>query len=118
MGDRLPGHRGAVILGAETVTVVRPPGTDDWGDPIPGSGTETAVEGCMVQPRTSTELVDGHDTVIIGFTVWMPPGTDVQPTDLIRYLGREYAVNGQPFRWRDFDGIEDHVQVELETVSG
>lgn len=105
-------------LGGETVTVVRPAGTDDWGDPIPGSGTETDVEGCMVQPRTSTELTESRDTVFIGFTVWMPPGTDVLSTDKVRYRGVEYVVNGEPFRWPDFSGVEDHVQVELEGVTG
>ena len=105
-------------LGGETVTIVRPAGTDDWGDPIPGSGAETDVAGCMVQPRTSTELNDSRDTVVIGLTVWMPPGTDVLATDRMRVGGREFAVNGEPFRWRDFSGAEDHVQVELEGVTG
>lgn len=105
-------------LGSQTVTVVRPPGRDRFGDVIPGSGGETAVAGCSVQPDASSELTDGRDAITTGLRAWLPAGTDVLATDRVRYDGELYAIDGRPSRWVDLDGVEDHVELRLTLVEG
>src|SRR5688500_8085352 len=103
-------------LGSQTLTLITPPGRDRFGDPIAGSGSETVVGGCSVQPDTTTELTDGRDTVTTGLRVWLPAGTEVSATTKARYDGRVYSVDGEPSRWVDLDGVDDHVEIRLRLV--
>lgn len=105
-------------LGSQTVTVVRGPGLDWQGDPLPDPPVEVDVAGCMVQPRTTNEQTDQRDTVRTGLTAWLPAGTDIRATDRVRYAGELHHVDGNPFRWVDFGGVEHHVEVDLRRVEG
>jgi hypothetical protein len=107
-----------MTLGSQTVVLVVEPGRDRFGDIIPGSGSETTVAGCMVQPDTTTEFTDGRDTTTTNLRAWLPAGTAVAATTKVRYDGRTYAVDGQPSRWIDFDGVDDHVELRLRIVEG
>jgi hypothetical protein len=112
------------VLGDHTVTIVRPPALDPYGDPLPGAAVETTVSGCFVQsrgagqPGASSELTDQRDTVITGMLVFMPSGTDVEPTDRVRWNGDLYAVEGEPDRWDDIRGNAHHIEVQLRRVEG
>lgn len=105
-------------LGEHTITVVRPPKQGPNGDPLPGTGTETDVDGCSIQPRVSTEDTAGRDTVISGLIAYVPAGSDIKPTDTIRWRGVAYAVDGDPGFWDDLTGSPDHIEVVLRKVSG
>jgi hypothetical protein len=105
-------------LGEQTITVVRPPKPGPNGDPLPGTGSTTDVDGCSVQPRTSTEATDGRDTVISGLIAYVPAGADIQATDKIRFRGVDYAVDGDPGYWDDLSAVADHIEVPLRRVSG
>jgi hypothetical protein len=106
-----------VILGSDTVTVLRGKSRDNWGDGQ-GSDTETDVSGCSVQPTSASEDTDSGDLLITNVTAYLPAGTDILATDRVRWLGDTYAVNGPPARWRDETGAEDHVQVQLLLKEG
>jgi hypothetical protein len=105
-------------LGSQTVTLVVEPGRDRFGDIIPGSGSETTVNGCMVQPDTTNEVTDGRDTITTSLRAWLPAGTVVAATAKVRYDGTLYSVDGEPSRWIDFEGVEDHVELRLRIVEG
>jgi hypothetical protein len=105
-------------LGAHTVTVIRPPAKDPYGDPLPGTGTETTVMGCYVQPRDSTEFTDARDTTVTDLLAFIPPGTDILATDQVRWNGALYQVNEDPARWDDIDGVPHHLEVTLRRVEG
>jgi len=107
-----------VNLGEHTITVVRPPTRGPDGDPVPGSGTSTDIEGCSVQPRTSTEDTAARNTVITGEVVYVPAGADIRPTDTIRFRDVAYAVDGDPGYWDDLNAVGDHIEVPLRRVSG
>lgn len=106
------------MLGGHTITVVRAAAPGPDGDPVPGAGSRTDVEGCSVQPRTSAEATDGRDTVITGLIVYVPAGADIRATDRIVWHDGTYAVDGDPGAWDDLDGAADHTEVLLRRVTG
>jgi hypothetical protein len=107
-------------LGRHTATVLRPVGQDEHGDPLIGDPTETVVAGTSMQPadRGGGELQDHRTTVIEELSWWVPPGTDVRPTDQVRYRGHVYDVHGRPQPWDDEAGRPHHIEVQLRRVTG
>lgn len=117
----------AFRLGNQSVYVVRaalvPDSRDnnlyrDWAH-----ATQTLVEGCMLQPFLTASRMSAEDNVEREFSrmqrrLWMPPGTDVLYTDRIVFNGDTYDVWGQPNRWFDFEGIEDHVEMLIVLREG
>ncbi|GAB1641766.1 hypothetical protein [Krasilnikovia sp. MM14-A1259] len=65
----------------DVVTVLRPAGADEYGNP--GSGW------------TSPAQLNGVG-FLTGDTVYMPPSADVQRGDRLRVTGRDYDVIGEP----------------------
>lgn len=103
----------------ETITVIRPPAKDKFGDPVAGSAAETAVPGCAFWPRTTTELLNGQNTLIEGLDVFFPPGTDVRATDRLRITGLIYEVDGDPGVWRsELTGTDAGIQASATRVTG
>ncbi|MBQ1047856.1 hypothetical protein KBX50_05205 [Micromonospora sp. C51] len=82
-----------------TITVIRPPGRDAFGDPLPGTAIETLVPGCLFAPGPSTENQIAAMQVDSDATIYAPPGVDVRPTDRIRVRGEVYEVAGKPQDW-------------------
>ncbi|MGY1439532.1 hypothetical protein ACW4TY_31310 [Streptomyces reniochalinae] len=116
-----------------TVRVVRTgesPGRDPRGQPLPGPDESFDVPGCVVAPRAETPPVGGpeqtgRDTVIVGITVYAPPGTDVRTTDRIQVDGERYEdvlfeVTGEPGDWghSPFTGTRGPVQFAADRVTG
>lgn len=97
----------------ETVTVVRPPGRDRFGDPLPGTAVEFAVPGCQFAPGPSQEIGFASNTVDTDGTVYAPPGTTVYPTDQVRVRGDLFQVVGVPQVWGSFG-----VVIVLRRVTG
>ncbi|MET7924725.1 hypothetical protein ABZT43_12165 [Streptomyces sp. NPDC005349] len=76
-------------------------------------------------PRAETPQVGGdqqqdRDTVIVGFTVYAPPGSDVLTTDQFRIRGQVCGVTGQPGDWLQspFTGTRGPVQFAADRVTG
>lgn len=105
-------------LGGHTVTVVRPTGWDRHGDPLTGDPDETEVTGCSVQPASTTEDLDGRDTVAGLWDLFTPAGVDIRATDRIRWRGELYEVDGAPQQWDDERGSGHHLEVRLRRVTG
>lgn len=104
-------------LGADSITILRAPPVDEDGDPT-GPPAEIPVVGCNVQPSTSREDTDQRVTVTGEWTAWLPPGTDVRPTDRILWDGQTYEVDGAPAAWKDLQAVPHHVQIQLKRVTG
>ncbi|WP_239502177.1 hypothetical protein [Streptomyces qinglanensis] len=101
------------------------PGRDERGQPIPGPLVETPMPGCVVAPRAETPQVggaeqQGRDTVIVGFTVYAPPRSDVLTTDQFRIRGEVCEVTGWPGDWgrSPFTGTSGPVQFAADRVTG
>ncbi|MFD4394649.1 hypothetical protein [Kitasatospora sp. NPDC058478] len=112
----------------ETVTVLRTvssPGRDGLGLPLPGVQQEIPLKGCVVAPRQENPAPGGpeqqaRDTVITGWTVYAPPGSDVRTTDQVRIRGQVCQVTGQPGDWghSPFTGVRGPVQFAADGITG
>ena len=89
----------------ETVTVIRPPDLDQFGDPVPGSSIEYDVGGCMFAPGSSDEGGVGTNQVVTDGAVYGPADMDDQHADRIRIRGDLYEVIGKPQRWGTFGTV-------------
>lgn len=93
-------------------------GRDALGNDI-YTETSTQVDGCVVYPRGSTELVQGQDLVTDSLTALLPPGTAITATDRVIVDGVTYEVDGQPSAWSNpFVSVADSLQVQLKVVTG
>lgn len=106
-----------MILGADTVTVLRGAARDNWGNRT-GTDIATDVPGCSVQPASSAEQTSQGDLAVTNLSAFLPAGTDVLVTDRVQVGGQVYEVDGTPARWRGLSGVEDHVQVQLKLIQG
>jgi hypothetical protein len=83
----------------ETVQVIRPPGRDRFGDPLPGAATEFDLPGCLFAPGPSREPGFATNMVDTDGTLYAPPASDVRATDRVRVRGDVYEVVGKPQVW-------------------
>ncbi len=119
----------------ETVRILRtgPPPTgpdgkvlrDDRGHPEPGPDESFDLHGCVVTPRQELPQVggaeqQGRDTVIVGYTIYAPAGSDVRTTDVALVRGRRCGITGQPGDWgrNPFTGTQGPVQFAADLVTG
>ncbi|GAA2802953.1 hypothetical protein VO63_05110 [Streptomyces showdoensis] len=112
----------------ETVRVLRTgdsPGRDARGQPLPGPDESFDVHGCAVTPRAQTPTVGGdqqqaRDTVIVGWTVYAPAGTQLRTTDKVRIRGAVCDITGEPGDWgrSPFTGTRGPVQFAADRVTG
>jgi hypothetical protein len=101
------------------------PGRDPRGQPIPGPLLEKPFPGCVVAPRAETPAVGGEqqqarDTVIVGYTVYAPAGSDFLTTDRVRIRGDVCEITGFPGDWgrNPFTGLAGPVQFAADRVTG
>lgn len=87
----------------ETITQIKREATGqtdpDGNDVL--TETPVQIENVGISPRDANgtggnENVQGRDTVIIGLTLLMPPGSQVSPTDRFLVRGDLWEVYGQP----------------------
>ncbi|MET9950156.1 hypothetical protein ABZ135_01225 [Streptomyces sp. NPDC006339] len=112
----------------ETIRILRTgasPGRDERGQPLPGPDASFDVEGCVVTPRVETPQVGGdqqqaRDTVIVGWTVYVPAGTQLHTTDKVRIRGVVCEITGEPGDWgrSPFTGTRGPVQFAADRVTG
>jgi hypothetical protein len=106
----------------ETVTILRAgaPTTDRYGNEVPGADVRIDVQGCAVAPRQEGDVSDGgRQGVIVGTTVYFPPGTDVRSTDRLEVRGEVHTIEGDPGRWvSPFSGSEWGVECATRRVEG
>lgn len=87
----------------------------DWADP-----DSEPIAGCAVAPRTAPEDTDaGREGVIIGLTVYAPPGADIRPTDRVVCRGDLYVVDGPVGLWTSpFSNVAAGNEIQLKRVEG
>ncbi len=100
------------------ITIYRPGGTDIYGNPI--DGVEVSTADVIVAPRADSEATSpGRSAVIVGYTIYLPPGSDLRPTDRVIIDDVAYEVDGQVGHWvNPFTGIDRGYQAALRRVDG
>jgi hypothetical protein len=106
----------------ETVTILRSGAStsDRYGNPAPGTDVRVDVTGCAVAPRLAGDATEGgRQGVIIGTTVYFPPGTDVVATDRLEVRGETHTIEGDPGVWTSpHTGTQHGVEVATRRVEG
>jgi len=102
-----------LILVSKTVAGWDSDGNDRLAD------VRTTVPRCPVWQESSSELIQGQDTVITRTVAVLPKGTDVSAIDGIEWNGGSYKVDGDPAVFTSpFTGLTPGVVVQLEKVGG
>lgn len=100
----------------DTVVRIRPGSTARRGSTEPdwSTATELTINGCSIQPASTSLSQDGRVLGISdGMTAYFPPGSDVQAGDRIRIGTDVYQVNGDPREWKSPTGRVSNIQVAL-----
>ena len=105
----------------QTITILRPSVTTsrgsevyDWSNPI-----IQEINNCSVQPSSTGLSQDGRVLGISeGYTVYLPPDTDVRAGDKIEFEGDAYTIMGEPKPWMSATGQVSHIQLSIERWSG
>lgn len=97
---------------------------DARGQPVYDTA-ETSIPGCVVTPREAAPQPggaeqQGRDTVVHGYTVYAPHGTDILTTDQLRIRDLVCEVTGEPGNWgrSPFTGTAGPVQVAADRITG
>jgi len=86
----------------------------DWSNPA-----QAIIDGCLVQPASTTLTQDGRiEGISEGLTVYFPPGTDVASGDRIAYDGQVYIIAGEIKKWKSPSGAVSNLQASLERWKG
>jgi len=85
-----------VIVRAGTKTI-RGSTVPDWSS---NAVKKTTVNGCSVQPASTSLSLDGRVLGLSdGWTAYVPEGTDVKAGDHVEFNGNTYEINGEPRIW-------------------
>lgn len=79
--------------------MLRPPGKNAFGDPLPGGVQEIPLPGCRFAPGATSEDTFGSGQVRLAGDVYGPSGADVRPTDQVRIRGDVFDVTGLVQDW-------------------
>jgi hypothetical protein len=104
------------VLTAGTVADPYSGGTQEsWDTPV-----EAEIVGVAVEPRPSGEPTqDARNAVTSGFTLYMPPATEITAQSRVRVRGEVYNVLGDPAEWRSpFSGWQPGIVVQVERQEG
>ena len=86
----------------QSVVVVRPGTKQSRGSTIPdwSNATRRRIDGCSVQPASTSLSMDGRVLGISeGWTAYLPEDADVKAGDHIEFEGETYVINGEPKKW-------------------
>lgn len=106
---------------SQTITRIRPETKESRGSTIPDWDNTDSLEikNCSVQPSSTGLSQDGRVLGISeGYTVYLPPGTDVLAGDRIAFEGNVYTINGEPKPWVSATGRVSHIQLSIERWEG
>ena len=86
----------------------------DWSNP-----TSATISGCSVQPSTTTRDFDGRAIQVTEeWTLYAPPGSDIQAGDRIEWSSMTFEIDGAPMPWTSPTGRVSHIWARLKEWSG
>lgn len=108
-----------VSFATESITRVRAATVMDHGSPVYDWDTAEAVElpGWSLQPGASVEDLQNREAVLVAWTAYGPYDADVTAADKIRLPSGDYAVIGEPERWKSPTGRVSSTKLLLQRWS-
>lgn len=84
--------------------------TVELGEPVQTVG--------FIQQSSSTEFLNGRDTVVSQWTLYLPAGTAISPLAQVGFGSQIFQVTGQPVNeWNPINARVDYVRCDLTVVS-
>lgn len=81
----------------------------DWSNP-----TIATLKGCSIQPNTTTRDFDGRTIQVTeDWTLYAPPGSDLQAGDRIEWNNLTFEINGAVMQWNSPSGRVSHMWARL-----
>lgn len=105
----------------DSITRIRPGTITRRGSEEPDweNVDEKEIEGCTVQPSSTSLSQDGRVLgTSEGLTCFLPPGADVRAGDKIRWNEEDYQIIGKPKNWKSPSGRVSNTQIQLERWDG
>lgn len=102
-----------------TVTVERPGGTDQYGNPLPPA--DHTIDDCAVAQDSTLEMTDGRATTITVFSLYTTtPDADLEPQDVIVMPdGERWQVQGDAWSpVHPMTGWQPGTRVDVRKVEG
>ena len=95
-----------VSFASESITRVRAPQVMDHGSLVDDwdNASEATLGGWSLQPGASLEDLQNREAVRVDWTAYGPYDADVLASDRIRLPSGDYAVIGEPERWKSPTG--------------
>ena len=106
---------------SDSITVLRPKKVNSRGSLIDDwtQATSSTVNGCSVQPASTSLSMDGRVLGISdGWTAYLPPGSDVKEGDRIIFNSETFVIDGAPRAWTSPTGAVSAIQLNLKRWSG
>lgn len=103
----------------ETITRLRAPLVKDHGSMVADWSTpaQATLTGWSLQPGASVEDLQNREAVRVDWTAYGPYDADVSATDRIRLPSGDYAVVGEPERWKSPTGRVSSTKLLLQRWS-
>lgn len=99
---------------SETVIFRYPQRLDTFGDPIPGSGRQVTVDGCLFAPGPGREVEVHAAQVSADGTVFAPPeAPPITAADQVIIRGDTYEVVERPRVW-----LNEGTEIPVRIVTG
>lgn len=99
---------------SETVIFRYPPRFDNFGDPIPGTGQDIPVEGCLFAPGPGRESeVQASQSTADGTVIAPPEAPAISERDQVVIRGEVYVVEGRPRVW-----LNEGTEIPVRIVTG
>lgn len=112
------------MIAGITVTVVRPPAKDVYGNPGTAPATEHDIDDCAIALRSGEDILDrAREGVVADLVLYCPAGSDILHADQVRInsgmLEGLYTIEGRPFDWvSPFTGWNPGIEVALRHAEG
>ncbi len=100
----------------ESLTRLRAPTVMDHGSPVRdwSNAAGLVIAGWTIQPGAGPEDLDHREAVRVDWTAIGPFDADVAATDKVRLPSGDYAVIGEPERWKSPTGAISSTKILLQ----
>ncbi len=104
----------------ESITRIRPKTITERGSTFAdwNNTKSKTIDGCHIQPRTTTSDFSDRAQSDTSFTLWAPYGADIQKGDRIAVWQGTFDVVGEPEYWESPSGTIDHMEIRIEKWVG
>lgn len=102
------------------VTRLRAPLSDSRGTKVRNwaSAVSKTIKGCSIQRVTETGNLTDRENARDVYTLFAPPGSDIQQADHISDGTTTYTVTETPYNWESPTGAVSHLVATLEVYRG